>query len=124
MAEPLIWRQPTLGEDLDQVTPTLTRAFTEVRDAVAGERPVVIVVDGADLLGQGSVVGAALATGLLGMMRTFAVEGTKPGWSVNMVAGREGEEEAVEDAVALLAWSRLSGQLLQAGTAHLGKVAP
>ena len=124
MAEPLVWRQEPVGESLDAVTPTLTDAFVAVREAVADERPVVVVVDGADLLGQGASADAAVATGLLGMIRTFAIEGTKPGWSVNLVASREGHEQEAEAAVAMLAASGLSGQVIEVGTAHLGKVVP
>jgi hypothetical protein len=124
MAGKLVLRPEVLGDDVDGVTRTLTRAFVEVREAVEAERPVVLVVDGGDLLGQGGVADAAVATGLLGMMRTFAIEGVKPGWSVNMVARRGDDEAAVDGAVELLAGSELSGQLLQAGVAHLGKVAP
>jgi NAD(P)-dependent dehydrogenase (short-subunit alcohol dehydrogenase family) len=124
MTAPVVLRQEPVGVDLDRVTPVLTAAFLAIRDAVAGGRPVVIVLDGGDLLGQGAVADAAVATGLLGMMRTFAIEGAKPGWRVNAVAGREGDQEAVEAAIGLLAGSGLSGQLLQASAGHLGKVAP
>lgn len=124
MAEKLVLRPDSLGDEVDGVTRTLTRAFVEVREAVEAERPVVVVVDGGDLLGQGGIADAAVATGLLGMVRTFAIEGVKPGWRVNLVAGRGADDEVVDGAVELLAGSPLSGQVLQAGVAHVGKVAP
>jgi hypothetical protein len=124
MAEKLVLRPERLGDDIAGVAPALTGAFAAVREAVGVERAVVIVVDGGDLLGQGGLADAAVATGLLGMMRTFAIEGAKPAWSVNMVAAREGSDETVESTVELLAGSGLSGQLLQPGTAQLGKLAP
>jgi hypothetical protein len=89
------------------------------------------------LLGQGSPLDAAVATGLLGMVRTPAIEGAKPGWRINVVAGAGvaadrpdaggedapgGEQAAVADTVAMLAGSSLTGQLLQVGGANLGKL--
>ena len=124
MAEPFVLRQEPIGESLEAVSPTLTEAFVAVREAVEAGRPVVVVVAGADLLGQGASADAAVATGLLGMVRTFAIEGTKPGWSVTLLAAREGHGEATGPAIAMLAASGLSGQVIELGTAHLGKVVP
>jgi NAD(P)-dependent dehydrogenase (short-subunit alcohol dehydrogenase family) len=121
----LVLRPGSAGEDLDAVTPMLTGAFAEVRDALEAGRAVAVVVDARDLLGQGSPLDAAVATGLLGMVRTLGIEGVKPGWRVNVVAGGEGDEDAVEETVAMLARSSsITGQLLQVGGANLGKVAP
>ncbi|MBS1894391.1 MAG: hypothetical protein JST59_24080, partial [Actinobacteria bacterium] len=76
-------------------------------------------------LGQGAPPDAAIATGLLGMVRTLGIEGVKPGWSINVVAGGADAEAAVEEAVAMLAGSSsVTGQLLQVGGANLGKVVP
>ncbi|HEX4306671.1 MAG TPA: hypothetical protein VHZ54_11570 [Solirubrobacterales bacterium] len=124
--ERLVVRPGTVGDDPDRVTPTLTGAFAAVRAALAEDRPVAVVVDAADLEGQGTPADAAVATGLLGMVRALAIEGAKPGWRVNVVARGAGEDEdrAVEEAVAMLGDSSLSGQLLQLGGANLGKVVP
>ncbi len=125
LAPPLLLRQAELGEDLDAIATELTAAFEAIRDAVVAERPVVILVDDADLLGQGDVADAALATGLLGLARSFALEGAKRGWKVNTVSHRGAEQEqAAADAAAWLAASGLSGQLVRAGTDHLGRVWP
>ncbi len=124
MADQLVLRPATVGEDLDAVTPALTAAFLETRAALEAGRPVAVVLDARDLLGQRSPPDAAIATGLLGMARTLAIEGAKPGWRVNVVAGGEGEEAAVAEALATLAGSSLSGQVLQVGGANLGKVVP
>ena len=51
---------------------------------------MVVVLAARDLMGQGDPLDAAVATGLLGMVRTFGIEGAKPGWRVNAVAGRRG----------------------------------
>ena len=122
MADAWTYRHGSLGEDLDAVAPTLTGAFAEIRGALEAGRPVVIVTEAADLLGQGSPLDAAVATGLLGMMRTLAIEGAKPGWRVNMVATPAGGDDEVEATIAMLAAAPFSGQLLQLGGANLGKV--
>jgi NAD(P)-dependent dehydrogenase (short-subunit alcohol dehydrogenase family) len=121
--EPLVLRPPALGEDVDAVGPTLTGAFAEIRAALEAGRPVAVVVDAGDLLGQGSPLDAAVATALLGMVRTLGIEGAKPRWRVNVVAGGAGDGRAIDETVALLARSSsLTGQLLQVGGANLGKV--
>jgi NAD(P)-dependent dehydrogenase (short-subunit alcohol dehydrogenase family) len=121
--EPFVLRPPALGEDLDAVGPTLTGAFAEIRAALEADRPVIVVVDPGDLLGQGSPLDAAVATALLGMVRTLAIEGRKPGWRVNVVAGGADDAAAIEETVAMLARSSsLTGQLLQVGGANLGKL--
>jgi len=125
VASALILDQPRVGTDLDRVTDVLTEAFASVRAAVLDERPVVVLLEDGDLLGQGEVADAALAAGLLGMTRAFALEGAKPGWRVNAVSHRGDEElAAAREAAAWLAGSTLSGQLVRAGTEHLGRVWP
>jgi NAD(P)-dependent dehydrogenase (short-subunit alcohol dehydrogenase family) len=122
--ELLVLRPGSVGEDLDAVAPALTGAFVKAREALEAGRPVAVVVDARDLLGQRSPLDAAVATGLMGMVRTLGIEGAKPGWRVNVVAGGEGDEAVVEETVEMLAGSSLTGQLLQVGGANLGKVVP
>ncbi len=122
MAGQLVLRPVMPGDDLDALGPALTGAFTEARAALEEGRPVVVLLRAADLEGQGTPVDAALATGILGMVRTLGIEGAKPGWRINVVAAGEGEEEAVEETVAIVAGSALRGQLVQTGGANLGKV--
>lgn len=117
-------RPGSVGDNLDAVTPALAGSFTAAREALGAGRPVAVVLDARDLLGQGSPLDAAVATGLLGMVRTLGIEGAKPGWRINVVAGGEGDGAAVEETVEMLAGSSLSGQLLQVGGANLGKVVP
>jgi hypothetical protein len=123
-AEPFVLRPAPLGDGADPsgVTEALTSAFAALREAVEAGRPAVVVLDARDLLGQGAPLDAAVATGLLGMVRTFGIEGRKPGWRVNVVAGAEGEEDAVDAAVAMVAASGLTGQLIEVGGVDLGKV--
>ena|GEM_PF-1690534 len=124
----LVLRPGSVGDDLDAVTPALTGAFAGAREALEAGRPVVVVVEARDLLGQGSPLDAAVATGLLGMVRTLAIEGAKPGWRINLIAaggdGDDGDEGAVEETIDLLGAARFSGQVLQLGGANLGKVVP
>lgn len=127
MSEPSVLRPEPLGDDPGAVTGALTGAFLAAREALEAGRPVVVVLAAGDLLGQGSPLDAAVATGLLGMVRTLGIEGAKPGWRINVVAGpgtaAGGAEEdpAVADTVAMLAGSLVTGQLLQVGGANLGK---
>lgn len=115
-------RPAAVGDDPGAVTTALTGAFVEVRGALEAGRPVAVVLDARDLMGQGDPLAAAVATGLLGMVRTLGIEGAKPGWRVNVVAGGPEDGEAVEETVALLAGSSLTGQLLNVGGANLGKL--
>jgi NAD(P)-dependent dehydrogenase (short-subunit alcohol dehydrogenase family) len=135
----LVLRPERPGEDPGGVTRALTDAFLAAREALAERRPVVVVVGAGDLMGQGDPLDAAVAAGLLGMVRTLAIEGAKEGWRINVVAGPgvagDGEEEEFgvapideaadeEDPVALViatvADSELTGQLLQVDGANLG----
>lgn len=118
---PLVLRPEAPGDDPGAVTAALTGAFAAAREALEAGRPVVTVVAARDLMGQGSPLDAAVATGLLGMVRTLAIEGAKPGWRINVVAAGE-DEEAIEGTVATVAGSSLTGQLLQVGGANLGKL--
>ena len=81
-------RPGSVGDDLDAVTPALTEAFAEVREALEAGRPVAVVVDARDLLGQGLPLDAAVATGLLGMVRTLGIEGAKPGYALEGKSSR------------------------------------
>jgi hypothetical protein len=125
MAAPLVIEQPSAGDDPDRIGAALTAVFVAAREAVLDQRPVVLLLDDRDLLGQGAVGDAGVATGMLGLARALALEGAKPGWRVNVVSHRGGDDAgAVEDAVAWVGGSELSGQLIRVGTDHLGRVWP
>ncbi|HVT00435.1 MAG TPA: hypothetical protein VHE08_07955 [Solirubrobacterales bacterium] len=128
-AEPLVLRPAPLGDDPGAVTPALTEAFLAAREALEAGRPVAVVLAAGDLLGQGSTLDAAVATGLLGMVRTLAIEGAKPGWRINVVAaegvaadGGGEDDPAVAEVIAMSTSSSLTGRLLQVGGANLGKL--
>ncbi len=121
--EPLVLRPAAAGGDPGVVTAILTESFSAARAGLEDGRPVVVVLAAGDLLGQGEPLDAAIAMGLLGMVRTLGIEGAKPGWRINVVAGGEDDATAIDETIALLARSTaLTGQLLQVGGANLGKV--
>jgi NAD(P)-dependent dehydrogenase (short-subunit alcohol dehydrogenase family) len=126
MADQLVLRPEPPGDDPGAVTTALTGAFLAAREALEAGRPVVIVLAAGDLLGQGSPLDAAVATGLLGMVRTLGIEGAKPDRRINVVAGpgpsAGAEDPGVAETVAMLADAPLTGQLLQVGGANLGKL--
>jgi NAD(P)-dependent dehydrogenase (short-subunit alcohol dehydrogenase family) len=121
--EPLVLRPAPVGDDPGAVTAVLTESFAAIREGLEAGRPVIVVLAAGDLLGQGDPLDAAVATALLGMVRTLGIEGAKPGWRVNAVAGGEDDATAIDETIDLLARSSaLTGQLLQVGGANLGKV--
>jgi NAD(P)-dependent dehydrogenase (short-subunit alcohol dehydrogenase family) len=121
--EPLVLRPAAVGGDPGAVTAILTESFAAALAGLEAGRPVVVVLAAGDLLGQGDPLDAAVATGLLGMVRTLGIEGAKPGWRINVVAGGEDDATAIDETIGLLAGSSaLTGQLLQVGGANLGKV--
>jgi NAD(P)-dependent dehydrogenase (short-subunit alcohol dehydrogenase family) len=121
--EPLVLRPAAVGDVPAAVTAILTESFVAIRAGLEAGRPVVVVLPAGDLLGQSEPLDAAVATALLGMVRTFGIEGAKPGWRVNVVAAGEDDATAIDETIELLARSTaLTGQLLQVGGANLGKV--
>jgi hypothetical protein len=92
----------------------LCRAFTILRDA---DEPVVVALDEADVAGVGDPAGAALAHGLLGMVRALAIEG-RPITALAAPADVPSEER--QAWVERLAGA--SGTFVRLGTDHLGRV--
>lgn len=83
----VVIEQPALGDELERVADALTQAFTQLREAVLAGQSVIVVLDDRDLLGQGVIADAAVASGMLGLVRAFALEGAGNGWTVNAVTG-------------------------------------
>lgn len=109
--------------DLGSMGGQLRAAFETTRDALAAEDSVVIVVRSSDLLGQGTLEDAAVASGLLGLMRAVTFEGGAKGWCVNVVATATGEDPSPE-ILAALSLPGVTGQVLNLNTAAIGKVVP
>jgi NAD(P)-dependent dehydrogenase (short-subunit alcohol dehydrogenase family) len=117
---------PAIGEDFAAVQDALEDAFRLSQSAAREAAPIVYVVAGEDLLGQRGAPAAMVACGLLSAARTAALEGVKPGFTVNVVA-----PEADADVGATAVWVQrmlesegATGELVRVGPAHLGKALP
>ena len=93
----------------DDVEPALRDAFLRARAALAEARAVVVVVREEDLLGHGEPAAAAVAGGLVGLVRALAMEGTRDGWAINALT--------VTDAVDATDRARWIERLGEPGTA-------
>ena len=118
----VIEQRPATG--LTDVADQLREAFLRAREAIEASESVVIVAQATDLLGQGSLEDAAVATGLLGLMRAITFEGASKGWQINMVAVDAGAQASAELLAMAGQPGPLKGQVLNAGTGHMGKVIP
>jgi hypothetical protein len=101
----------------------LTRAFELCRAARRAAGTVVVVVAEPALYGHSPPLEAMLATGLLGAIRTYALEGQRDGVRACAVSVDPGAEpERVAGAILVLLGDRhLSGTIVNCGTAHLGR---
>ncbi|MGH8914034.1 MAG: hypothetical protein ACRDZM_05890, partial [Acidimicrobiia bacterium] len=93
--------------------------------AQAGES-FVYVVRQDDLLGRRGTGNAMVATGLLSAARTAALEGWRKGWTANVVAhGDDNDQASVEAwATRLLDAGDVTGELVRVGPGHIGKALP
>ncbi len=116
-----------VGDDWRAVKAELGRAFELARAAARAEENVVFVVHHDDLLGRRGTGNAMVATGLLSAARTAAIEGSRKGWAVNVVAF-----DADSDPQLVTAWAErlarnpegVTGELIRIGSSHLGKALP
>jgi NAD(P)-dependent dehydrogenase (short-subunit alcohol dehydrogenase family) len=111
-------------ESLDGIEPALRGVFLRARAALADGLPVVVVVRDEDLLGHGDPAAAAVAGGVLGLVRALAMEGARDGWAINALA----VTEAV-DAADRARWiDRLgepdaaTGAVVRLGRLHHGRI--
>jgi hypothetical protein len=109
---------------LDDLEPALLDAFTRSRDALAGGRPVVLVVRDEALLGHAEPADAAFANALVGLARALATEGVRDGWTVNVLAVTDTTEDADRAAWLdrLASGDGASGALVRLGGLHRGRV--
>lgn len=112
------------SRSLSDVAEQLRGAFLITRQAIEANATVVIVVQAPDLLGQGSVEDAAVASGLMGLMRAVTFEGASKGWQVNMVAVDRGAGAPAELIALAGKLGPIKGLVLNVGTGHMGKVIP
>ncbi|MGB7859150.1 MAG: hypothetical protein WBM90_01485 [Acidimicrobiia bacterium] len=120
------WAAP-VGDDWEEIKTELARAFEMSRTAAQAEQSFVYVVHHDDLLGRRGPGNAMVATGLLSAARTAAIEGSRKGWTANVVAFDDNAERAdvVKWAESLASDSEgVTGELIRVGSTHLGKALP
>jgi hypothetical protein len=116
-----------VGDDWEEVRAELARAFEMARAAARAEESFVFVVHHDDLLGRRGPGNAMVATGLLSAARTAAIEGSRKGWTANVVAyDDDSEPDVVTGWAERLAGesSGVTGELIRVGSSHLGKALP
>ena len=116
----------SVNDDWDEIRTELQRAFQMSRAAARAEESFVYVVHNDDLLGRRGTGNAMVATGLLSAARTAAIEGSRKGWTANVIAY---DDDA--DLEQVKQWSRrmldsngATGELIRIGSSHLGKALP
>lgn len=122
-----IFRAEQVGDDWVEVRDELDRAFQMSRGAAQAEENFVFVVHHDDLLGRRGSGNAMVATGLLSAARTAAIEGSRKGWTANVVAyDNETDPALIEEWAGLLAENShgVTGELIRLGSSHLGKALP
>jgi len=115
-----------VGDDWSNIRAELDRAFQMSRTAAQAEESFVYVVHHDDLLGRRGSGNAMVATGLLSAARTAAIEGSRKGWTANVIAyDDDAEPEQVERwANWMLDSNGATGELIRIGNSHLGKALP
>lgn len=122
-----VFEPEPVGNDWDEVRAELERAFVMSRDAARNEESFVYIVHHDDLLGKRGPGRAMVAAGLVSAARTAAIEGSRKGWAVNVVAYEDGVDRALVET-----WARrlveqpdgVTGELIRIGSSHLGKTLP
>jgi hypothetical protein len=110
----------------DDIAAELARVFELSRAAAQSEESIVYVVRQDDLLGRRGPGNAMVATGLLSASRTAALEGTRKGWTSNVIAfDQDADRASVEAWVErLLDSMEVTGELIRVGPGHIGKALP
>lgn len=118
-----VFRAGEVGEEWEEVLAALEHAFQVSRTAAQAGESFVFVVHNDDLLGRRGPGGAMVAAGLLSAARTAALEGTRIGWTANVIAFDEGTEESEVDrwVKSILDSPGVTGQLIHIGPGHVGK---
>lgn len=116
-----------VGDHWTEVKAELDRAFQMSRAAAQAGESFVFVIHHDDLLGRRGAGNAMVATGLLSAARTAAIEGSRRGWTANVVAfDDDADPEVVEEWAERLAGDSrgVTGELIRLGVSHLGKALP
>lgn len=120
------WVQP-VSDNWSEIRAELERAYELSREAAKREESFVYVVHHDDLLGRRGPGQAMVATGLLSAARTAAIEGSRKGWTANVIAyDDEADKDLVEHWAERLAEDSrgVTGELIRIGSSHLGKALP
>ena len=120
------WTEP-VSDDWPAIKAELDRAFHMSRAAAQAEESFVYVVHHDDLLGRRGPGDAMVATGLLSAARTAAIEGSRKGWTANVIAyDDEADPEYVRGWAERMAEDSfgVTGELIRLGSSHLGKALP
>lgn len=117
-----VYEQPE-GVGLESLEDALTGAFETLRGALARGEVAVVSLDDRDLAGHGEPTAAALAHGLVGLVRALALEGRKPGWQIAALACAPGVAAAERERWIghLAQGGAASGALIRLGGEHLGR---
>jgi len=115
-----------VSNDWSAIKAELDRAFQMSRAAAQAEESFVYVVHNDDLLGRRGSGNAMVATGLLSAARTAAIEGSRKGWTANVIAyDDDADPKHVERwANWMLDSNGATGELIRIGSTHLGKALP
>lgn len=122
-----IFRARPVGDDWTEARSELERAFQMSRQAALNEESFVFVVHHDDLLGRRGPGNAMVATGLLSAARTAAIEGSRKGWTANVLAyDDDSDPDLVDGWAERLAEDShgVTGELIRLGSSHLGKALP
>lgn len=122
-----IFRAQPVGDDWVEVRAELNRAFQMSRTAAQRQENLVYVVHHDDLLGRRGPGNAMVATGLLSAARTAAIEGSRKGWTANVLAyDDQSTPELIDGWAERLAENSfgVTGELIRLGSSHLGKALP
>lgn len=116
--------EPGNDVTVDQLEDELARAFSSIRAAIDEGEAVVVVLDDRDVQGVGDPAQAALAHGLLGLVRALATEGRKPGWRIAAMSSTGAVEPAERQRWIdhLSESGSIAGSLVRLGGEHLGRV--
>jgi hypothetical protein len=115
-----------VGDEWEEIRAELERAFEMSRQAAQAEDSFVYVVHHDDLLGRRGSGNAMVATGLLSAARTAAIEGSRKGWTANVIAYDDDADpsEIQRWAELMLDSKGVTGELIRIGSSHLGKALP
>ena len=115
-----------VSDEWTDIRAELDSAFQMSRTAAQAKESFVYVVHNDDLPGKRGAGNAMVATGLLAAARTAAIEGSRKGWTANVIAyDDDADQKDVERwANRLVDSDGVTGELIRIGSSHLGKALP